>query len=424
MTTLREIFEAGFGAYVKKYKLPYRSYQAANAIINCRTAAMGGHIQRCENGHVVGVQYNSCRHRSCPQCNERGKTQWADAQAGRLLGCEHYHVIFTLPHELLDWWSYNRRVMTDLLFSSASGALMKLLTDERHLGATPGIVASLHTWGRTLSRHPHVHCLVTGGGLTSGGEWRSSRAGYLLPVKALKAVYRGKLLEGLEAALNRGELCLPPGLGSDGAHRLLRTIARKEWNIRVQERYAHGNGVMKYLGRYVRGGPISNRRVVEAGESQVRFRYRDHRDGKNKQMTLSRDEFIGRVLWHVPEPGRHVTRHYGLYGHKARTKREVCRTHLGQAPEPERPQAIDWQTYLERLGYTEQTRCSACGGRIQMGPALARKILRRRISIDRWARSDSVQQDVQVDRASATDPPKGWAQSSLPRFSCARAAAT
>ena len=396
MPTLREIFRAGFGAYAKARNLPYRIYQAANAIMNCRSAALGGHVQVCEKGHVIGAHYNSCRHRSCPQCNERNRTQWADAQAARLLGCEHFHVIFTLPHELLQWWSYNRQIMADLLFSSSCGALRTLLEDERHLGASPGIVASLHTWGRTLSRHPHLHCLVSGGGLDANSEWRAVHGGYLLPLKVLKPVYRGKFLSGLESLVERGELELPESVSRESARGLLRTLARKEWNVRIQERYAYGEGVMRYLARYVRGGPISNRRLGQASEEAVEFHYRDHRDGKTKLMRLSREDFIGRVLWHVPECGRHTTRYYGLYGHKARARRAICRAQLGQTPEPEQAQAVDWQRYLERIGQAEKTRCPQCGSAIRMGAALPRNRATHPMSTGAVARSDFVQQDDQA----------------------------
>lgn len=392
MTTLREIFRAGFDDYARERQLPYRSYKAANAIMQCRTAALGGHVQQCENGHIVGVQYNSCRHRSCPQCNERQKTQWADAQAARLLGCEHYHVIFTLPHELLPLWSHNRARLADLLFSAASGALMRLLRDPRHLGATPGIVASLHTWGRTLSRHPHLHCLVTGGGLSPAGQWKASRGGYLLPAKVLKPVYRGQFLAGLEALLDSGELTLPNGTDEAAVRTLLRRIARKSWNVRIQERYAHGRGVLRYLARYVRGGPLSNHRLRDADTRAVRFGYHDHRDGKLKTLSLCREEFIDRILWHVPETGRHTTRHYGLYGHKARARRVACREQLGQAPEPERPEPMDWQRYMQQIGRGERTRCEQCGAPVRMGARTPRKT-DDRISIGRRLRSVFVQLD-------------------------------
>jgi hypothetical protein len=238
--------------------------------------------------------------------------------------------------------------------------------------------------------------LVSGGGLGADGQWHASRGGYLLPVRALKAVYRGKLLSGLRRQLDRGELRLPPATSPESARRLLRKIARKDWNVRIQERYGHGRGVMRYLGRYVRGGPISNRRLIQATDAEVQFRYQDHRDGKGKVMTLTRDEFIARVLWHVPESGRHTTRHYGLYGHKARPQRALCRAQLGQAAEPERPAPVDWQSYLQRLGHGEKTRCPSCGAPMRTAAAVPRQRKAHRISIGSVARSGFVQQGDEV----------------------------
>lgn len=400
-TTLRDIFALGFEMYARERKLPYRSHEAASAIMQCRTAALGGHVQACANGHFNGIQYNSCRHRSCPRCNERAKTQWADAHAARLLACDHYHVIFTLPHELLELWGHNRALMADLLFAAASDTLLSLLGDERHLGAKPGIVASLHTWGRTLSRHPHLHCLVTGGGLDDTGVWQGVRRGFLLPVKVLAAVYRGKLLASLWTALHEEVLALPEGTSPQDVEALLRAVGRKTFNVRIQERYSHGRGVMVYLGRYVKGGPISDRRLLDVSAESVRFRYQDHRDGKQKTMTLRTDDFIDRVLWHVPEKGRHTTRHYGLYGHKARALRSRCREQLGQAAESPKPEPVDWQRYLERQGHAEQARCRQCGARIQTVARVAPAWRRDPISIGAAVRSGFVQH---LDQVAASPP--------------------
>ncbi len=404
-TTLRDIFALGFDAYARERRLPYRSHEAANAIMQCRTAALGGHVQQCINGHINGVQYNSCRHRSCPRCNERAKTQWADAQAARLLCCDHYHVIFTIPHELLDLWSHNRALLPDVLFAGASETLLTLLGDEKHLGARPGIVASLHTWGRRLSRHPHLHCLVTGGGMDAAGVWRNAHRGYLLPVKVVKAMYRGKLLAGLWAALQERTLTLPAHLSPEDAEVLLRRLGRKDFNIRIQQRYSHGRGVMVYLGRYVKGGPISDHRLLEASADSVHFRYEDHRDGKQKILALRTSEFIERVLWHVPEKGRHTTRHYGLYNHKARAQRARCREQLGQAPEAPYPEPVDWQTYLERRGHAEKARCRECGARIQAVARIPRAGRKDPISIGPAVRSNFVQQLDQAAESAAPNAP-------------------
>lgn len=180
--TPQAIFQKCFDSFSHTRRLSQHHRKAAQSIIECRTAALGGHIQRCPEGHVEGVWYDSCGHRSCPQCSHLRRERWLERQKARLLACDHFHVIFTIAHELHQLWWLNTRLMIEFLFQSARDTLLELLQDDRHLGAVPGVVISLHTWGRTLSLHPHVHCLVTGGGLSPTGEWRAVRNGYLLPV--------------------------------------------------------------------------------------------------------------------------------------------------------------------------------------------------------------------------------------------------
>jgi hypothetical protein len=233
---------------------------------------------------------------------------------------------------------------------------------------------SLHTWGRTLSLHPHVHCLVTGGGLSPTGEWISVKNGYLLPVRVVRIVFRGKFLAALGKALEQGRLIVPEGTTSQKVKNLLNQLGRKKWNVCIRERYSHGSGVITYLARYVRGGPISNRRLSDGDDKEVRFRYQDHRDGKSKLMTLSSEEFVQRVLWHVPEKGMQVIRYYGLYARQGQQMRERCRAQLGQPPE-QMPVVLAWQAYWEKAGHPEKARCSVCGqllirvGRVPRGGA-------------------------------------------------------
>ncbi len=389
-TTLQEIFCRSFDRYAQGKRLPLQSHKAARAIMQCRTAALGGHVQHCPDGHVSRNQYNSCKHRSCPRCAALPKARWAEAQHARLLGCDHYHVVFTLPHELLALWSSNRAWFIDALFQSCRDTLMVLLKDPRYLGATPGILMSLHTWGRTLSLHPHIHCLVTGGGLSGAGQWMAVNNGYLLPVRVVKAMYRGKLLARLWAALSADTLKCPEGMSRSAVVRLLKAVAGKAWNVRLQERYAHGRGVMLYLSRYVKGGPISDRRVLSADGQAVAFRYKDHRDNQIKVMRLATGHFIQRVLWHVPETGQHTIRHYGLYAHQGKPKRAVCREQLGQAPE-----VIDWQAFWEQLGRADKGRCPHCGRRLVPGVSFGRR--RDENSIANGTRRGLVQQSVEAD---------------------------
>ena len=329
-------------------------------MVQCRTSALGGHVKKCPNGHVEGVWYNSCGHRSCPQCSHLRKERWLEKHKARLLAGEHFHVIFTIAHEFDELWRLNTRLMNEVLIRSARDTLFELLADERHLGAQVGVMMALHTWGRTLSLHPHVHCLVTGGGITSSGKWQAVTNGYLLSVRVVGLIFRGKFLDGVGKALERGQLNLPQAMSEQKLKNLLNELGRKKWNVCIRERYGHGSGVITYLARYVRGGPLSNQKLLCVDEAGVTFRYRDHRDGKVKPMTLTSEQFIGRALWHVPEKGMQVVRHYGLYGRCGKALRDQCRAQLGQEVERE-PEVLAVAQYWQRVGHSEKLHCPVCG---------------------------------------------------------------
>lgn len=400
-SSLGQILREDFDRLARSQGLPFRVHRAAKMMMRCRTAALGGHVQCCRNGHMVGMHYNSCRHRSCPQCSHRDQSRWSELQASRLLACDHYHVIFTLPHELNDLWSWNRSLMMDLLFAAASQSMSQLLRDPRFLGARPGMILSLHTWGRTLTQHPHVHALISAGGLDDSGQWRSSRADYLVPVKALKPIYRGKFLDALEQSLTRGRLTLPTGMTTSQAKALLKRTSRKPWNIRIQSRYRHGRGVMQYLARYVRGGPIRNQQLQRVDSDTVSFSYRDHRDHRTKSMTLTRSVFLQRLFWHVPVRGKHTTRYYGLYRPQEKSGRERCRRLLGQRPEPKQPSRPTWQQWLEQKGLGKLAQCKHCGAEILARAAVPTQDPDRTMSIASGPRSEFVQQAVGADNSSA-----------------------
>ena len=407
--TLQCIFASHFAKYAAGRKLPLRAHRAASAIEHCRTLALGGHIQRCPEGHVARVHYNACRHRSCPRCNGLARLRWAEAQAARLLDCEHYHIVFTVPHELIALWAHNRAWFTDTLFRCARETLIELSADARFLGATPGILMALHTWGRTLNRHPHVHCLISGGGLTPGGEWKAVQNGYLLPVRVVKALYRGKMLAAIGQALQDHRLRLPAQDTRAHWARCVRALYKKNWNVHLRERYAHGRGVLRYLARYVKGGPIHERRLQSANGQEVVFTYTDHHDARPKRMPLPTDEFIARVLWHAPEPGQHSVRHYGLYANSAHARLDRARAHLGQLPAPAVPPR-NWQAELERLGEGERTRCPRCKAPLVRGASLVRGQALKQISVSHAVPSGFAQLPVEADTPhapsiTATGPP-------------------
>ena len=368
LVTLQTIFQDTFPAYAQRHALPAHVRRAAHAIMQCRTAALGGHVQACPDGHMARIWYNSCRHRSCPQCAYLQTERWLALQQARLLTCDHYHVIFTLPHDLNPLWLANVPVMTSLLFQAVRETLCTLLADPQYLGAQPGILAALHTWSQTLVLHPHVHCLVPGGGLTPAGQWVAVRRGFLLPARVVMAVFRGKMVDAIRRTVARGELALPEPMGPQQVLNLLNRLGhprKTKWNVRIMERYRHGAGVVTYLARYLRGGPIKNARLVAFDGARVTFLHRTRQEGTAapQRITLPVADFLQRWLLHVPMPQTRVVRSYGLYHPSHAAALAVCRAALGQPP-LEVPAALDWQTVCAQRGDAHPERCPTCGQRL------------------------------------------------------------
>ena len=400
--TLQQAFRLGFDRYRQRHNMSIDQYQAAMAIMRCQGQELGYEEWVCEQDGHVEQQAHSCRHRSCPRCQHAYTQQWLDKTQARLLPCDHYHVVFTLPHELNEIWQYNRQWSADHLFKASAETLCQLLSDERYLGADVGLLASLHTWGRTASFHPHVHVLVTGGGLRCG-HWRRLKKDFLLPVGVLKSKFRGKWLSWLNAAYARGELRLPGHWSASDWRRALRQVARKAWNVRIQGPYRHGSGVVNYLSRYIHGGPIKDHRVITADPHRVCFRYRDHHDGKEKTMTLNTDHFISRVLWHVPVKGQHNIRYYGLYVPGAREQRDAVRKQLAMPT----GEAASADKKPDRL-------CPQCGARLLHYRSMWRKISYIKNTSPPDGSGGTVQQDVRADRVRlGRSPPWGLAENFL-----------
>jgi len=369
LVTLQTIFQDAFPAYEQTHPLPAHIRKAARAIMQCRTAALGGHIQACPDGHFTRIWYNSCRHRSCPQCAYLQTENWLARQQARLLTCDHYHVIFTLPHEFNPLWLANVPVMTTLLFQAVRDTLGTLLADPQYLGAQPGIIAALHTWSQTLLLHPHLHCLVTGGGLTPAGQWVAVRNGFLLPARVVMAVFRGKMVAAIRQTVARGELALPEPMRPQQLVNLLNRLGhptQTKWNVRIMERYRHGAGVVTYLARYLRGGPIKNARLVAWDGDRVTLLHRARQEEgaggspAPQRMTLSVADFLQRWLQHVPVPQTRVVRCYGLYHHTHMEALARCRVHLGQPPVAV-PAPLMWQTACAQRGDAHPERCPTCG---------------------------------------------------------------
>lgn len=361
--SLQHVFRSGMEAFSKRRALHPRESTAARCISGCYTVEMGAHSVLCPNGDYEALQFHACRHRSCPRCADAARSTWIDAQMQRLLPCAHFHTVFTVPHSLLALWERNRAWFTRLLFDSARACLLQLLADPRHLGATPGILMSLHTWGRTLSHHPHVHCLVTAGGLDSDGAWRATRPGWLLPVKPLQILFRGKLLDGLWRSLEQAQLQLPQWTTAQTWQQQIKSLYRKHFNVEIRPPYEHGRGVVLYLAKYAKGGPLPADRPLYLRNGRLRMPYTDHRDGRSKILELELNEFISRVLWHAPPRGVHTTRHAGLYSIALRGQHALAASALsGITPPAQWPKPSPPAITEPARQPTARMRCPNCQG--------------------------------------------------------------
>lgn len=315
---IQKIFQSQYPRLIAS-RQPVKNKKAIYALTHCKTPDLGSSVFQCAERHKPIELNHSCRHRSCYLCAQRARNLWVEAQRDRLLNCAHFHVIFTLPHEYLNLWRYNEGFFSNLLFSASRDTLM-LVADRKYHGVTPGIMTALHTWGRQLSLHPHVHCLVTAGGLTGEDCWQAID-NYLLPIQVVKARYRGLIQMALQEAVDDGSLVLPPDLSMEAFKSLWRGLWKKAWSVRIEEKYSHGKGVMLYLSRYLKGGPLNPRQISRVDHQSVEFRYLDHRDKRKKNLRLSLAEFTQRLLTHVPHVGMHTLRYYGLYAPAAKRRR-------------------------------------------------------------------------------------------------------
>ena len=363
--TIQQLLQEHFDGFAERNPLSADMFHAAVQMRDCRTAAMGGHVNSCPDGHFDQIAYNSCRHRCCPQCNGLTRARWLDGWQQRLLPCPHYHSIFTTPHELLPLWRYNKEVFANKLFEAAARSLQELLDDPRYLGARAGLLAALHTWSQMLAGHVHLHMLSTAGGLDDEGNWVEPKKSCLLPRQVLMRKFRGKVLALLRNALEKGELKVPPDTTAARLRGLLNRLGRTTWNVKILPRYNHASGVATYLARYLKGGPIGNRRLLAVRDGRVLFRYRMPASpglDRTRQgvASLSVDEFLGRLLEHVPPRRFQTVRGYGLYSGNQHSRLDQAYVVLGQVP-PEQQPPLSWQELCERAGHAEAGKCPVCG---------------------------------------------------------------
>jgi len=336
---------------------PLAQRRVLDALEACRTAALGGHLERCDRCHAERAVYHSCGNRHCPKCQTLAQQRWIDARRQELLPLEYFHVVFTLPHALHPAVQARPRLLYDLLFHSAAATLLAFGRDPKHLGGEIGVTAVLHTWGQNLSRHVHLHCIVPGGALAAdGARFVRARRGFLFPVRALAKVFRAKLLEGLRHARSRGEL--PSELEIP-----IHVLQATPWVVYAKPSFQGPEAVIEYLGRYTHRIALSNDRLLALRDGVVHLRWRDYADqGKSKVLKLPASELLRRFLLHVLPPRFVRIRHFGLLanGHR-KAKVQRCRELLEADPPPsEAPAKRSTAERILRATGIDVTRCPQC----------------------------------------------------------------
>lgn len=356
--TVQSFLQESFSNYRQSHAMPLYQIKVASQLMKCRTAALGGHALYCEDGHLNGVWYNSCKHRSCPQCSRLKAAQWQHKAESLLLKCQHHHWVFTLPHTLHTIWKFNRALCQRLFFQSVRKTLQKLCRDERYLAAIPGFILALHTWARNQVFHPHIHCVISHGGLDVSAQWREPKRKCFLPAKVMMQIFRGKYLEGLKQALIAGELIVPTGQSAQQVLNLCNKLGRIDWVLHCVKPYEHGYGVAKYLARYIRGGPIKNSQLLSTANNRVVFRYRSHQTKQTEYLKLRHEQFMPRLLEHFAIPRKQQYQMLGLYHGACKGKLNEAREQLGQRAVESRSE-LSWQAFLESNNH--MSRCEQCG---------------------------------------------------------------
>jgi hypothetical protein len=360
-----DIFRRHGPGYRERRRLPLNQLRVMRAIETCRTAALGGHVERCGHCRHQRISYNSCRNRHCPKCQNAARAQWVERRKSELLPIEYFHVVFTIPEALNAVALDNQRIVYKILLDASARTLETIAADRRHLGARLGFFSILHTWGQNLLHHPHVHCVATGGGLSAdGSRWVGCRPGFFLPVRVLSRLFRRRFLEALAHAFILGQLRwsgdrIPL---QDGFAQLLAELGRREWVVYAKPPFAGPGQVIDYLGRYTHRVALSNQRLLEMGGDRVTFEYQDYRSGdrhKRRRMSVSADEFMRRFLLHTLPSGFQRIRHYGLLAGRNKNRllqhcRQLLAVEASVLPSP-----VEMAEYVRSL-MEPGTRCPVC----------------------------------------------------------------
>jgi len=372
-----DIFRQYGPAYRQAHRLPRYQHRLMRAIEACRTPLLGGVVERCDHCHYTHIQYRSCRNRHCPKCQGLARAHWLQQRTAELLPVEYFHVVFTIPEPLTAIAFQNKEVVYGILFRTAAQTLLTIARDPKHLGADIGWFAVLHTWGQNLHLHPHLHCVVPGGGLSLDDRWIACRPGFFLPVRVLSRRFRRLFLQALEKAYAAGQLQLFSELESlrqpRAFARYLAPLREAEWVVYAKPPFGGPQQVLQYLGRYTHRVAISNERLLRLEQGQVSFRWKDYRHPQRpKVMTIAADEFIRRFLLHALPPGFQRIRYYGFLANCHRTRSlDLCRQYLAAPCSDLLPRPTDYRDFYARLTGRNLRRCPHC----QIGTLIQVEIL-------------------------------------------------
>jgi hypothetical protein len=332
-----DIIRRAGSRFLERYRgsLTWAQLKVLRAIERCRTAALGGHRDQCVRCGYQAISYNSCRNRHCPKCQTNAREKWLAARQRELLPVGYYHLVFSVPHALVPLIWQNKKPLFKLLFEASAAAMLEVAADPKHLGAGIGFLSILHTWGQTLQRHPHIHCVVPGGGLSKDHQqWIRSSPRFFLPVKVLSRVFRGKFVAGLRRAFRQKKLafhgpCLPLA-GQKAFDAFLRTLYREDWVVYAKPPFGGPDHVLQYLARYTHRVAISNHRLLHVTDTHVTFRWKDYaHHNKPRTMTLTHEEFLRRFLEHVLPKGFPRVRYFGFLANRRRGEfLSLCRALL------------------------------------------------------------------------------------------------
>ena len=360
-----DIFRRYGPGYRQRHRLPRVQLRVMRAIETCRTAALGGHLERCDHCTNERNSYNSCRNRHCPKCLNTARARWVDQRKGELLPIEYFHLVFTIPAQLNDLALHNPRVVYQALLDASARTLQTIAADPKHLGARIGFFSILHTWGQNLLHHPHVHCVATGGGISlDGTRWVSCRPGFFLPVRVLSCLFRRLFLESLEAAFSVGKLRFfgPTAELRSRFPQWLAELAELDWVVYAKPPFGGPQQAIEYLGRYTHRVAISNQRLLDVQDDAVSFAYKDYRSGdhhKIRRMTIGPDEFIRRFLLHTLPPGFQRIRHYGLLSGRNKKKNLLDCRRLLAVESDLLPSPQEVKQCLQQI-MAQSTLCPAC----------------------------------------------------------------